>query len=54
MYIVNNVDADVLATQRARASTAMMLTMLNRNNSVSACYELNSAEPLSYAKSIGC
>ena len=29
--------ADVLATQGARASTAMILTLLNQNNSVPAC-----------------
>ena len=33
--------ADVLATQGARAKAAMILTMLNRINSVSARYRLN-------------
>ena len=33
-YIVNIVGADVMVMQRAQASTTMILTMLNRNNSV--------------------
>ena len=38
MYIVNIMaDDDDLATQGARASATMMLTMLNRINSVPAC-----------------
>ena len=39
-YIVNIVGADVLATQGARASATMLLTMLNRNNSVPIRWEL--------------
>ena len=35
-YIVNIMGADVLTTQEARASTSMIMTMLNRNNSVPA------------------
>ena len=35
-YIVNIKGADVLVMQRAGASTTMILTTLNRNNSVPA------------------
>ena len=35
-YIVNIMGADVLATQGARASATMILSVLNRNNSVPA------------------
>ena len=36
-YSVNIMGADVLAPYVARASATMILTMLNRNDSVSAC-----------------
>ena len=34
LHIVNIMGVDVLATQGARASVTMILTILNRNNSV--------------------
>ena len=39
-YIVNIIDADVLTTQGASASATMILTLMKRNNSVSACLRL--------------
>ena len=36
-YIISIMGADGLATQGARASTIMTLTLLNLNNSVPAC-----------------
>ena len=40
-YIVNIMDADVLATQGARASATMILTLLNRSNLVPTYWGLN-------------
>ena len=36
-YIVNIMGADVLATQGAKASAPMILTMLNQNDSIPSC-----------------
>ena len=41
VYIVNTMAVDVLATQGARASATMILTCLNRDNSVPARLGLN-------------
>ena len=42
-YIVNIMGADVLALQGVRASLTMILTMLNRINSIPALYGLTVA-----------
>ena len=45
-YIVNIMGADVLATQGARASAAMIFTKMNRIHSVPARLGLTEIQPL--------